>query len=115
MTTLSDGFESVISGVSVDDDGLEGDVGVLSGFDRTGFIRPAIASVTEPEVLSGVDNRAKYIVRRGSCIGRHHFIKLYRDGNLHFASSFFSSDFSFLATSFLKQTYKKSLNNNHSN
>jgi len=59
------------------------------GFDRIGFIRPAIASVTEPEVLSGVDSR-------------------------DLASSFFSSDFSFLATSFLKQTYeKKSLNINH--
>jgi len=76
VVTLSDGFES-ISGVSAV--GLEGGWGWVVGFDRIGFIRPAIASVTEPEVLSGVDSR-------------------------DLASSFFSSDFSFLATSFLKQT-----------
>ena len=58
VSTLSDGFESIVSGVSVV--GLVGGwVGV--GFDRIGFIRPAIASVTEPEVLSGVDSRAKII------------------------------------------------------
>ena len=61
VATLSDvGFQS-ISGVSVVDVGLDG-VGCwgwVVGFDRIGFIRPAIASVTEPEVLSGVDSRAK--------------------------------------------------------
>ena len=58
VSTLSDDFESIVSGVSVV--GLVGGwVGV--GFDRIGFIRPAIASVTEPEVLSGVDSRAKII------------------------------------------------------
>ena len=59
-STLSDvGFES-ISGVSVVGlDGVVGCWGWVVGFDRIGFIRPAIASVTEPEVLSGVDSRAK--------------------------------------------------------
>ena len=56
VVTLSDGFES-ISGVSAV--GLEGGWGWVVGFDRIGFIRPAIASVTEPEVLSGVDSRAE--------------------------------------------------------
>ena len=57
VVTLSDGFES-ISGVSAV--GLEGGWGWVVGFDRIGFIRPAIASVTEPEVLSGVDSRAEF-------------------------------------------------------
>ena len=57
VVTLSDGFES-ISGVSAV--GLEGGWGWVVGFDRIGFIRPAIASVTEPEVLSGVDSRPEF-------------------------------------------------------
>ena len=60
VVTLSDGFES-ISGVSAV--GLEGGWGWVVGFDKIGFIRPAIASVTEPEVLSGVDSRARILYK----------------------------------------------------
>ena len=121
VVTLSDGFES-ISGVSAV--GLEGGWGWVVGFDRIGFIRPAIASVTEPEVLSGVDSRAEFHCQKNfvrkmknvrSFDKKISFFEGTNDRFLHLASSFFSSDFSFLATSFLKQTYKKSLNNNHSN
>ena len=116
VVTLSDGFES-ISGVSAV--GLEGGWGWVVGFDRIGFIRPAIASVTEPEVLSGVDSRAEFhcqknFVGKMESFGKNQFFfEGTNDRFLHLASSFFSSDFSFLATSFLKQTYKKSLNINH--
>ena len=119
VVTLSDGFES-ISGVSAV--GLEGGWGWVVGFDRIGFIRPAIASVTEPEVLSGVDSRAEFhcqkkFVRKMKNVRsfdkKVSFFEGTNDRFLHLASSFFSSDFSFLATSFLKQTYKKSLNINH--
>ena len=115
VVTLSDGFES-ISGVSAV--GLEGGWGWVVGFDRIGFIRPAIASVTEPEVLSGVDSRAEFNCQKSQktwkvLIKKSVFFEGTNDRFLHLASSFFSSDFSFLATSFLKQTYKKSLNINH--
>ena len=115
VVTLSDGFES-ISGVSAV--GLEGGWGWVIGFDRIGFIRPAIASVTEPEVLSGVDSRAEFQCQKmfskmESFDKKVSFFEGTNDRFLHLASSFFSSDFSFLATSFLKQTYKKSLNINH--